>query len=308
MYRQDIESGILRLLWQGQPLVWASIEDTLQTAEDGTRYRREFDFRIGDRRVHGWAGVLDKGSRAKAGFSILHAGRVIRGWPDSWRPETIFGQVQGSNNLVNQRLVGEIHLDDFEVTHTKDDILFEGTEQEQVEATLRGAITDLIAVANQTRGKRRRSVTRTAASEATSAIAVEVRTHSPLPRFSANGLATASLSALEPVLAQISRGTPTVEAPTAAGRLSFFLTTELEQHDPYAVVNTGDELTVFINLNHSAAPDGLDGQAMLQYVRTALFDTLTSIALASTSQPVSENSLLTVKDQILRLWASGAES
>jgi hypothetical protein len=75
----------------------------------------------------------------------MHANRVVRGWPDAWRPEKIFGIQR--NDLLNQRLLGEIHLDDFEVTHTKDNIQWFGDEQEQVEKKLEKAIGDLINVA-----------------------------------------------------------------------------------------------------------------------------------------------------------------
>lgn len=93
-------------------------------------------FHVGDQQVKGWVGILDKGGRADAGFSVIHCGRVVRGWPDNWRPSSLYGQLQGSNDLVNQRLVGEIHLDGFEVSHTKDDILWLGDEEEQVEKKL----------------------------------------------------------------------------------------------------------------------------------------------------------------------------
>ena len=38
--------------------------------------------------------------------------------------------------MVNQRLIGEIHLDDFIVSHTKDDILWLGNQEEAVEEGL----------------------------------------------------------------------------------------------------------------------------------------------------------------------------
>ena len=80
-------------------------------------------------------GVLQKGSRAKAGFSILHRRRLIKGWPDSWRPEKVFG-AGGRNDLINQRVVGEANLEDFEVSHTKDEINWDGWEEDLVEEGL----------------------------------------------------------------------------------------------------------------------------------------------------------------------------
>ena len=67
------------------------------------------------------------------GFRFCTLDVSLEGWPDSWRPEEIYGQFQGSNDLINQRLIGELSLDDFEVSHTKDDILWLGNEEEQLQ-------------------------------------------------------------------------------------------------------------------------------------------------------------------------------
>jgi len=136
MYREDFRAKQLILLWNGTTLVWKDLDDRLLHAVDGTVYKKSFLFHVGDQQVKGWVGILDKGGRADAGFSVIHCGRVVRGWPDNWRPSSLYGQLQGSNDLVNQRLVGEIHLDGFEVSHTKDDILWLGDEEEQVEKKL----------------------------------------------------------------------------------------------------------------------------------------------------------------------------
>jgi hypothetical protein len=66
----------------------------------------------------------------------MQANRVIHGWPEAWRPTTIYGPY-GTNDLVNQRLVGELELDGFEVSHTKDSIQWRGDAEEQVEKMLK---------------------------------------------------------------------------------------------------------------------------------------------------------------------------
>lgn len=150
MYRVDIREAWMRLQWQGEDLTWTPDTAYVQ-ARDGSYYRRDFEFEINGKRVKGWAGVLEKGSRAKAGFSILHNNRVVKGWPNSWRPQAIFGQVQGTNDLVNQRLTGEVHLDDFEVSTTKDDILWSGEEEQDVEEQLKKECADYREIAAQRR-------------------------------------------------------------------------------------------------------------------------------------------------------------
>ena len=119
MYRADLQAGRVRILWRDQELKWDNIDTKLLVAADGTKYRKDFIFEVGNKVVMGWVGILAKGSRAEAGFAQLQFNRVVRGWPDAWRPSTLFGQFQGSNDLVNQRLVGEISLDDFDVTTRK---------------------------------------------------------------------------------------------------------------------------------------------------------------------------------------------
>jgi hypothetical protein len=93
---------------------------------------------ISGKTVNGWIGVLRKGGRKYGGFSLFQNGRQIQGYPNAWKPKTIFGGVddEGANNLVAQRLTGVLQLDNFVVSHTKDAILFEGDEEELLEQFL----------------------------------------------------------------------------------------------------------------------------------------------------------------------------
>lgn len=144
MYRQDFESGGLSLYYNDQKLEWPTLETRLRLNAVGERYKKDFAFDIDGKAVRGWAGILERGKRSDAGFSIFHADRVVFGWPDAWRPVRIFGEQR--NDLLNQRLVGEIHLDDFEVTHTKDNIQWYGDDQERVEEEMHARLADLIGI------------------------------------------------------------------------------------------------------------------------------------------------------------------
>lgn len=134
MYRADIQKKRLKLSFMGEELKWET--EPLLKDHSGNEYKKNYSFEVDGKKVTGWVGILAKGSRANAGFTILNNERVIKGWPDSWRPSTLYGQTQGSNDLVNQRLVGEINLDAFEVSHTKDDIQWFGDQEDQVEELL----------------------------------------------------------------------------------------------------------------------------------------------------------------------------
>ncbi len=139
IYRVDISLGEMLLQYNDLELNWNGFSDhDFLKRKDSTAYREHFIFEIDTepkKVVEGWVGVLQKGSRAKAGFSIFHRKRLIKGWPDSWRPEKVFG-VGGRNDLINQRVVGEINLEDFEISHTKDEINWNGLEEELVEEGL----------------------------------------------------------------------------------------------------------------------------------------------------------------------------
>jgi hypothetical protein len=107
IYRFDLQEGV-EILWNNEPLKWVGYENELHVTLDGVKFHKEFGFEINGKPVKAWVGVLGKGfgSRKKAGFSIIQNKRVIE---NSYKPISIFGeQEEGGNDLVNQRVVGEI--------------------------------------------------------------------------------------------------------------------------------------------------------------------------------------------------------
>jgi hypothetical protein len=90
----------------------------------------DFDFGLG-LRVHGFAAIFETASIANAGFALFRRNRLIQGSVDEgYRPEKIFGS---SNKFTYQRLFGELHLEGFEVSHTKDGFRWEDNEEEFID-------------------------------------------------------------------------------------------------------------------------------------------------------------------------------
>jgi hypothetical protein len=159
MYMFDLrpsEDGriALKLTYNGDEIAPPQEMDW-DTDPSGILMKRDLPtLQIGGKSVSGWFGVLRKGGRKFGGFSLFQNGRQIQGFPNAWKPRSIFGGVddEGANNLVAQRLTGVLLLDGFVVSHTKDAVLFEGEEEDELERFLVRETKDLADYAKKRRG------------------------------------------------------------------------------------------------------------------------------------------------------------
>jgi hypothetical protein len=155
MYRFDLIDDKLKILYNGEEIPAPDAYD-FDTDPEGKPMLRNLpdDIEIGGKKVKGWVAVLRRGGRRYGGFSLFQNQRQVQGFPNAWKPRSIFGGVdeEGANNLVSQRLMGLIDLDGFEVSHTKDSILFEGDEEEELETLLYQITKDYRDYAQKRRG------------------------------------------------------------------------------------------------------------------------------------------------------------
>ena len=141
IYRTDIRSGDVCIRYNSEALEYIDPKLLTETLSDGTEkiWRKDIDFTFefnGEmKRVYGFIGLLDEGSTSKAGFTLIRFGRVIvGGYGGAYRPEEIFDT---SNSYVYQRLFGELNLDGWRVTQTKDAFdLYGGLEDILIEKLL----------------------------------------------------------------------------------------------------------------------------------------------------------------------------
>ena len=78
--------------------------------------------------ITGFVAIREKASTSQAGFSLFRRKRLIEGSDDEKkRPAEIFGK---PNTYIYQRLFGEIHMNGFDVSHTKDSFNFLDYEEE----------------------------------------------------------------------------------------------------------------------------------------------------------------------------------
>jgi hypothetical protein len=306
MYREDFRNKILRLIWQGEELAWDELDSELLRATDGSVYKKKFEFKVNGKSVNGWVGILARGSRAKAGFSILHSGRVVRGWPDSWRPESLYGQLQGSNDLVNQRLVGEIHLDAFDVSHTKDDILWVGDDEELVEKQLLKCCADYRDVAKSHRStpdERGPSTIETETAveelqrelrspEMVDVITLEV---TPPPE--------AIHREFQKVIDSEGAREPRFSAKIAGITVKGYLMDDGSENDPYFVCDSTrrDEVALVVNLKHPHWTQLKGAEGVLNYLRHCTYDALAEHQARFKVSRIDPDTVKLWKDKFLRL-------
>ena len=86
------------------------------------------DFDLGGGlRAHGFMAIRAVGSTSNAGLALFRRKRLIEGSGDeTYRPRALFG---ASNSYEYQRLFGELTLEGFEISHTKDGFRWEEHEE-----------------------------------------------------------------------------------------------------------------------------------------------------------------------------------
>jgi hypothetical protein len=133
IYRVFLRRGILRLTFDEDVLSFAEpavlvVPWFREPSSEPRRWWKEIDFDFGQgQRVHGFAALRERGSTSEAGFALFRRDRLIEGsGDDAYRPAYIFG---ASNSYTYQRLFGELELDGFEVSHTKDGFQWEEHEE-----------------------------------------------------------------------------------------------------------------------------------------------------------------------------------
>ena len=133
IFRVYIRQGLLELKIGGEQLSYTEPRTLIapfarDSAGAPRSWRKEISFDFGDGlSVSGFAGLVDPMNTARSGFSLFRRSRLIQGSGDEgYRPSLIFGQ---AGNFRWRRLFGELHLDGFEVSHTKDGFQWDENEQ-----------------------------------------------------------------------------------------------------------------------------------------------------------------------------------
>ena len=308
MYRKDFVDHNLTLRWRSQLLSWSGFEGKLLKDRKGRPYHQDFSFEVDGKTVFGWGGILEKGGRSNAGFSILQNTRVIRGTPDAWRPFAIYGDAR--NDLINQRLVGEIHVNGFDVSHTKDDILWSANQEEDVEIKLKASLNHIITEARQYR--KRDTMDEGGPSDGdvdkgTSLFQEELQSNEMVEQIEFEDVPEAEMlqASSKHISAQvISREKPVINARLGRFTITVYYAYDLSPNDPYVIVETAkaEDVTIIINFLHPYVRTQIEGETgVLNYLRHCIYDAVAEAKARSINRPLDADTIKLFKDQLLRV-------
>jgi hypothetical protein len=219
----------------------------------------------------------------------------------------LYGQLQGSNDLVNQRLVGEIHLDAFDVSHTKDDILWIGDQEERVEEKLLEHCADY---RNYAKDRRKSDDDGRGPTEAETNVALDELQRELTSPEMVDAVDVEPVPAPEVVDTQAQTITDSVSGlePTfvaQVGQLTVrgYMMADMSPNDPYVTHDASRSTSVMIVVNqahpHWKQLKGSDG--VLNYLRHCVYDGIAEWKAYRTSAEIKPNTIKYLKDRLLRI-------
>jgi hypothetical protein len=304
IYRFDTRSGVLKLWWGDTELSYDD-QIVLLKAADGSEYRKPFAFEVNGKTVRGWGGILESGGRPKAGFAISRRGRLVMGQPDAWRPQSLFGQLAGSNDLVNQRLIGEIHLDDFLISHTKNQILWQDDELDAVEEELGKLFADYRHTALNRRVRGEKGPSESAQVVAIDTIKEIVTAPDFIDLVNITEVPPPEIvkATFEPLREVTQKTTPDCVFTIGLLKVNLFMDSSGSPNDPYFLGDyvSDDEVSVCVNTRHRFWEDYVtDTQDVLIYTLNCIYDAIAEWKCMRRTGEIRPDTVKVIKDAYMR--------
>lgn len=163
IYRQFLRNGDVDIVFNGEYVEYDEPKILVaprynDRGGDPIEWRKDVHVRLSSgRRVTGFVGIREKGSTSQAGLALFYRNKVVTGsGEEMYKPEYIFGR---SNSFASQRVFGELHMDDFNVTYTKDALVWYDEEDEFLELLRTDLEAEFTPILKQADNYRAREVT-----------------------------------------------------------------------------------------------------------------------------------------------------
>ncbi len=144
MYRRDIDLGDISINWNGESFEWEPDPVFEEKLPDGTinRWQKDVHFDVSGLEVTGKVWIRIPGRARRAGMHLFRRNRLVLGGPgNGYKPHEIFG---APNQYPAQRLVGELNLDQWPVTQTKDAFDWDGDLENEFINQLKSAVAEYV--------------------------------------------------------------------------------------------------------------------------------------------------------------------
>ena len=317
IYRVDLREGKFVLKFNDNEIQppFTPTDDSFLKRVDGSVFRVPVSTTIGKKKVSGYLGVLAPGiaSRKLAGFAVVRRGRCVQGWLDSWKPEEIFGQ-DGRNDLVNQRLTGELVMDEFAASHTKDAIVWSDDDESKLTKYLIDLANthELIYTAKNHRGTDSTVVSKDDFKAAIGQLKREFGTNAMIDAINIEDVPPPELLAPSTAaMEKLAEGeTPPIHLVVAKDTFVDIVWLDGHENDPYYtyVIQDGYSLKVLINKNHPAFADLLTMEAIEAYSKHCAFDAIAEWKCRMKSAEIRPESVKLLKDHYFRVNSAVSRS
>jgi hypothetical protein len=193
------------------------------------------------------------------------------------------------------------------VTHTKDDILWFGDDQEQVEDALKEATADYISIARE---RRRGDEAADGPSEleiqaAVDELQAELTSSEMADLVTIDELPAPEVveTSIQPVLEEMEASAPDFSAEIGPLVVHGYMANDLSPNDPYVVSDSAHEGTVVVVVNmrhpHFGELRGSDG--VLNFLRHCVYDSLAEWKVRRNATAPDPDTIRLVKDGLLRI-------
>jgi hypothetical protein len=233
---------------------------------------------------------------------------------EAWRPEAVFGPPPGRNDLINQRVTGEIHLDAFDVSHTKDDILWMENEEDEVQEGIKARAEDVLKFAREYRHAPPSALPPAVVDKrlAIDAVLMDSAFGADLAR------AAAELSALaqelgppevmevasDALVSTLAKGAALMRIQLGQGKaIDLFASRRLAKESPFMSIGlvADSNWALVLNSAHSVYTSSEDTEALRANLQHAVADGLVMWTIAAGQVSATPASIVALKDALLRL-------
>ena len=204
--------------------------------------------------------------------------------------------------------IKKIHLDDFDVSHTKDDILWLGDQEEEVERLLHEYCADYRDVAQKRRkgGDDERGPSEIEVSTAIDELVRELSSPEMVDHIQLEVIPPATIvqASVQKITQSIVGVVPeTFRADISGLVVKLYVSSEMSPNDPYVTVDAtqNDLVIVIVNTAHPHWLQLKGSEGVLNYLRHCTYDAVAEWQARSKAARIDPDTIKLLKDKLLRI-------